>query len=136
MPLACKVSAQVCVSPRSSAAPLFDDVDGIVQRLQADLDWCDAQGVQLAVFPECYLQGYASDRETVARRALELEGEAFAAILRRLALYTTTLILGLSELRRAESCAALYNTAAVIQQGRFARPLCQDPSKRGSFFSR
>ncbi|GGC64385.1 carbon-nitrogen hydrolase family protein [Undibacterium terreum] len=98
--------------------PLFDDVDGIVQRLQADLAWCDAQGVQLAVFPECYLQGYASDRETVMRRALELDGEALATILRRLAPFKTMLVLGLSELRRADSAAALYNTAAVIHQGR------------------
>ncbi len=49
--------------------PRFDDVAGTVERLAADLKWCDDHDVCLAVFPECYLQGYASDPQTIARRA-------------------------------------------------------------------
>lgn len=61
--------------------PRFDDVPGTVERLCEDLAWCD---VQLAVFPECYLQAYASDRQTIARRALPPDGDAISGVLRKL----------------------------------------------------
>ena len=49
--------------------PRFDDVAGTVERLAADLKWCDDHDVCLAVFPECYLQGYASDPQIFCRPA-------------------------------------------------------------------
>jgi predicted amidohydrolase len=93
--------------------PIFDDVTKIVQRLSEDLTWCDDQGVQLAVFPECYLQGYAVDRPTIARRALTLNDAQFAAILLTLAPFRTAFVLGIVEQRGT----AFYNTAAIVQGG-------------------
>jgi predicted amidohydrolase len=92
---------------------IFDDVTGIVRRLSEDLTWCDDQGVQLAVFPECYLQGYAVDRPTIARRALALNGAQIAAVLATLAPFRTAFVLGVVEQRGSD----FYNTAAVIQGG-------------------
>lgn len=74
---------------------LFGDIPRTVERLSSDLTWCDDQGVALAIFPECYLQGYASDRQTIAQRAIPLEGETMATVLSRLAPYHTALVLGL-----------------------------------------
>jgi hypothetical protein len=38
--------------------PLFDDIGGTTVRLLEDMAWCQAQDVDLAVFPECHLQEY------------------------------------------------------------------------------
>jgi len=94
--------------------PRFDDVPGTVERVLADLRWCDARDVDLAVFPECYLQGYGRDREVMARRALALDGAIVGEMLARFAPIRTTFLLGLAE-RRGVAC---YNTAAVIRHGR------------------
>jgi predicted amidohydrolase len=94
--------------------PLFDDVPGTVDRLVTDLDWCGTHDVKLAVFPECYLQGYASDLETIAQRAVALDGPEMAAVLSMLTGHHTDIVLGLIE-RQGE---AFYNTAAVIRDGR------------------
>lgn len=94
--------------------PRFDDVPGTLERLLADLRWCDAREVALAVFPECYLQGYGRDPEIMARRALALDGAIVEALLATLAPIRTTLVLGVVERREQ----VLYNAAAVIRQGR------------------
>jgi predicted amidohydrolase len=94
--------------------PLFGDVRGVLGRLTEDLDWCRHQEVQLALFPECYLQGYATDRETIVSRSLALDGHDVREILSVLRKYPTTIILGLIE-RRGASC---FNSAVVIREGR------------------
>ena len=94
--------------------PCFDDVPGTLERLLADLRWCDARDVGLAVFPECYLQGYGRDPEVMARRAVSLDGAIVEAMLAMLESIRTSLVLGIVE-RRGAAC---YNTAIVIRQGR------------------
>ena len=94
--------------------PLFGDIGGTIERLLTDLAWCDHQGVQLAVFPECYLQGYATDRRTIVRRALPIDGEVLDTLFAKLARFQTDIVLGLIEKRGI----AFHNTAAVIRQGR------------------
>lgn len=93
--------------------PHFDDVSGITQRLAEDLKWCDYKNAHLALFPECYLQGYATDKATIARRALALNGTEFGVVLAKLAPFRTTVVLGIIE-QRGNAC---YNSAAVIKDG-------------------
>jgi len=93
--------------------PLFDDIPVIVERLKADLEWCDRQDVKLALFPECYLQGYVLDREILSLRALALEESGFRSLLEGLASARATCVLGLVERRGA----AVFNAAAVIRNG-------------------
>jgi predicted amidohydrolase len=93
--------------------PLFDDVSGVLARLTEDLDWCRHQEVQLSLFPECYLQGYAPDRETIVARSLAVDDHEIREILSALERYPTTIILGLIE-RRGASC---FNSAVVIREG-------------------
>lgn len=94
-------------------APLFDDIPGVLARLRADLAWCAAQAIDLAVFPECYLQGYASDRATIARRAIGIDSDAMQGLLAITAGSGTDLVLGFAERRGA----GFYNSAAVLGSG-------------------
>ncbi|WP_394779024.1 carbon-nitrogen hydrolase family protein [Undibacterium sp.] len=100
--------------------PLFDDVPGTTQRLAEDLAWCEQEQVDLAVFPECYLQGYASDNDTVSRRALALDSDAFQRVAAALARFHADAIIGLAERRPGNDGAGLelYNTAVVLRAGR------------------
>jgi predicted amidohydrolase len=86
-----------------------------------------AQRIDLAVFPECYLQGYAEDRATIDRRALSTESAEFAAIIARFAEFSPTVVLGFIE-RRAKG---LYNSAAVFAgdevQGVYAKTHPNEP---------
>lgn len=74
----------------------------------------DAAGAALLVFPEAYLQGYLTEPQQARVCAIDLASEAFAAVLKRLAPFRTTLILGLIE---AEG-ERLYNSAVVLRGGR------------------
>jgi hypothetical protein len=94
--------------------PHFDDVSGVLGRLTEDLEWCRQQDVHLALFPECYLQGYATDRETIVARSLALDGYEVREILSVLREYPTTIIFGLIERRGA----AFLNSAIAIRNGR------------------
>ena len=78
-----------------------------------DLQWCDENNVQLAVFPECYLQGHAYDAPRIARRAVPLNGDAINAVLKTLAPFRTTTVIGVIEQRDSD----LYNTAIVVSRG-------------------
>jgi 5-aminopentanamidase len=93
--------------------PLYDNVDAIVARICADLTWCAEERVDLALFPECYLQGYAEDRPTISRRAFSLAGPEFAAFCDQIAHFPTTVVLGLMEKRGL----VLHNSAVVITCG-------------------
>jgi predicted amidohydrolase len=74
-----------------------------------------AQGVQLMVFPECYLQGYTSNDENKARaRAISLSSPEFSAILDQLASCKPTLVFGLIEIQGDVLC----NAAVVVNQGK------------------
>ncbi|MEM7226983.1 MAG: carbon-nitrogen hydrolase family protein [Pseudomonadota bacterium] len=94
--------------------PRHDDVTGCLAQVLADMRWCEARAVDLAVFPEGFLQGYSYDRQVLARRALALDGEVFQEILARFASSTPTVVLGVIE-RRGDR---LYNSAAVVRAGK------------------
>jgi 5-aminopentanamidase len=93
--------------------PRFGDVRGVLDRLTEDLEWCCQQGVQLALFPECYLQGYAMDREAIVARSLAVDGHEIRGVLSAVERYPTTIILGLIEQR----AASFLNSALVIREG-------------------
>ena len=94
--------------------PHYDDVPASTAQLLTDLHWCDTQKVELALFPECYLQGYATDRPTIAARAWDLRGAQFREFLSLFATVRCSFILGLIEQRDGH----YYNSAVVIQAGR------------------
>ncbi|MFZ6709574.1 carbon-nitrogen hydrolase family protein [Undibacterium sp. TC9W] len=93
--------------------PIFDDLQATIAQLHTDLQWCQEQGVELALFPECWLQGYSSDAQTIAQRAISTNSLAFKRMLQALSAFDTDLILGLFDQRMA----GIYNSAAVLRQG-------------------
>jgi predicted amidohydrolase len=95
-------------------SPISDNVDGVLRRLVDDLEWCSHQGVNLALFPECYLQGYATDRGTIVRRSLTLADIEDQGILSKLGAYQTAIVLGFVERRGG----LFLDSALVAQAGR------------------
>jgi predicted amidohydrolase len=94
--------------------PIFDDGARASDALVRDLQWAEARGVELALFPECFLLGHAYDRPTIATRAIRTEGASWRSLLARLAPITTTAIIGTFE-RRGD---VITNSAIVVEQGR------------------
>ncbi|MFS8044667.1 carbon-nitrogen hydrolase family protein [Rhizobium sp. BR 314] len=93
---------------------VFDAVEQTAEILTRDLVWADTQGIDLALFPECYLQGHSYDEALARSRALSLDDARLNALVSRFASGRTTAIVGLFE-RRGE---ALYNSSLVAKGGR------------------
>jgi len=91
----------------------FDDAEAVGTSLRRDLVWADAQGVDLAVFPESYLQGHSYDRDAIARRAVSLDSATLRTLVATLADIRTTAILGFFEQRGD----ATFNSAMVVDRG-------------------
>ncbi len=70
-------------------------------------------GADLVCFPECFLQGYITDIESVKRVAIDTESPDFDGRLAELASLRPTLVVGLIE----RSGNEFFNTAAVIRSG-------------------
>ncbi|MDO8378197.1 carbon-nitrogen hydrolase family protein [Phenylobacterium sp.] len=103
--------------PRIAAAqtPEFrEDVDAALTYALGVIADATAQGADLLVFPEAYLQGYLTDETSARRHALNLASPEFDTLLARLPKLGPTLVLGLIE----ADAGALFNTAAVIAHGR------------------
>jgi predicted amidohydrolase len=98
-------------------APTFDDIPGVTRRMLNDVRWCDAHGIDLAVIPECYLQGYTTNRELIARRAIAAGSPQLATFASTFAHLSVDLIVGFIE-RRTNG---FYNAAAVIRGGKVCR---------------
>jgi predicted amidohydrolase len=108
--------------------PVFDDLQATLAQLRTDLQWCQEQGVELALFPECYLLGYSSDAQTIAQRAIAIDSPVFKQVLQQLSAFNTDFILGFFEQR----VAGIYNSSAVLRQGQLMGVYAkQYPNERG-----
>ena len=92
---------------------VFDDPAEATARICADLAWAARHDVDMAIYPESYLQGHSYDREIIARRAISLDGASMTALLEELAPFPTTLVLGLF----TDHGGNIRNAAAVIRHG-------------------
>jgi predicted amidohydrolase len=93
---------------------LLGDVDGALRVVEGFAAEATDAGVDLLLFPECFLQGYLVTERHVAGHAVEIGSAAFARVLDRLAAIRQTLVLGVIE----RSNGAYFNTAIVIRAGR------------------
>jgi predicted amidohydrolase len=96
--------------------PRFDDVAGTIGTIADDLGWADERRADLVLFPECYLQGYSTDCETIERRALSLDDIAFTGLLCPLRDAKVAALIGVIERRGAR----LYNSAILVRSGTIA----------------
>ncbi|MFS2151506.1 carbon-nitrogen hydrolase family protein [Rhizobium sp. Rhizsp42] len=96
--------------------PIFDDAEKAAGVILRDLTWADSHGADLAIFPECYLQGHSYDRAINERRALCVDDPALQKLLEPLRSIRTAAIVGFVE-RRGD---LVYNSAMLIENGTVA----------------
>jgi predicted amidohydrolase len=96
------------------AQDIQSNVPAALRVMHESMKRADTEGVDILCFPECFLQGYTLDDKETEERALNLASSEFETILHIFADYKVTIIVGLIE----KDNEGLYNTAAVIQQGR------------------
>lgn len=96
-------------------------VPDIRENIHASLEWiekftrqAEVDGVSLICFPECFLQGYLTEKSLAKKYAINLPSRAFENILRPLAEYKPVIVFGLIE----EENKNLFNTAVVIKEGK------------------
>jgi predicted amidohydrolase len=93
---------------------ILGDVDAAVGVVHDFAGQADGAGVDLLLFPECFLQGYLVTDEHVRGQAFEVGSPGFATVLARLASVRQLLVLGMIERHRDR----YFNTALVISGGR------------------
>jgi predicted amidohydrolase len=92
---------------------ILGDVERAVEVVHDFAARPEAAGVDLLVFPECFLQGYLVTADHVGDHASDLGSPGFARVLANLAGLRPVLVLGLIE----RDGGHFYNTAAVIDRG-------------------
>lgn len=95
---------------------ILGDVEAALRCIEDFAGQAVDRGVDLLVFPECFLQGYLVDAAHLRTHALDLHSTAFGAILRRLRGIHPAIVLGLIEQRGG----SYLNSAAVITRGKLA----------------
>ncbi len=74
----------------------------------------EREGVDLLLFPECFLSGYIVTEDYLNKYAFDFESQEFAEILERLKAIKPMLVFGVSE----KKDGAYYNSAAVVEGGK------------------
>ena len=92
---------------------ILGDVNAAVRAVHGFAAQADDTGVDLLLFPECFLQGYVVTRDHVHEQAFEVGSARFVTVLTQLAFVRPMLVLGVIE--RERNC--YYNTALVIDGG-------------------
>ena len=78
------------------------------------LEQADREHVEIVSFPECCLTGYPDTEAPARNDAFAVDSPSMVKLLDRTRQFEATFIVGFNELRGAD----LFNTAAVIHQGR------------------
>ena len=73
----------------------------------------EEKGVDLLLFPECFLSGYILDADYMARYSYDLASAEFAAIRKQLAPVQPVLVFGMGEKKEGK----LFNSAVVLHRG-------------------
>lgn len=93
---------------------ILGDLEAALACIEDFATRADARGVDLLLFPECFLQGYLVEEPHVRRHALALGSAAFDSTLRRLEPIEPTLVFGVIE----RDGRRYFNTAVVVTRGR------------------
>ena len=92
---------------------ILGDVEAAAQVIHGFAGQADAAGVDLLLFPECFLQGYLVTEQHVRGQAFDVGSPEFAGVLARLAAIRQLLVVGVIE----RSGGSYYNTALVLKGG-------------------
>lgn len=96
-------------------------VPDIRQNVEGSLRWIEQFTIEsekdsasIVLFPECFLQGYLTEESIARKFAMNLSGELFEEVLKKLAKYKPVIVFGMIE----EDNGHLYNTAVVVKSGK------------------
>ncbi|RSM54886.1 carbon-nitrogen hydrolase family protein [Actinoplanes sp. ATCC 53533] len=92
---------------------ILGDVDAAIQVIHDFAGQADAAGVDLLLFPECFLQGYLVTEQHVHGQAFDPGSPEFSGVLVRLAAIRPSLVVGMIE----RSGGSYHNTALVVEGG-------------------
>jgi predicted amidohydrolase len=101
---------------RVAACQLLDVRDDVARTSELIRDYAgraEQMGADLVCFPECFLQGYFTDIQSVRRLAIDVESLEIDRLLKRVSTVEATLVVGLIE----RSGTDFFNTALVVQKG-------------------
>ena len=90
------------------------DVEANVAKVLKGLEHAEAEGIEIMMFPESFLQGYFSDVNRVRENTFRTDGPEIAEFLQRTARFRATFMVGYNELRGGD----LYNTVVIAEEGR------------------
>jgi predicted amidohydrolase len=103
------IKVSVCQVP-----DIRDDIETSLKWIQKFIEQAEDEGVSLICFPECFLQGYLTEKVLAEKYAINLNCLAFKSILKQLAKNKPMIVFGLIE----EEDKNLFNTAVVIKEGK------------------
>ena len=89
------------------------DFKGNLGKVLEGLKKADADRVDIACFPECFLTGYPDDGDIARRDAFSIDSPQIMQLLDQTAKFEVAFIVGFNELRGSD----LYNTAVVVHKG-------------------
>ena len=89
------------------------DFKGNLGKVLEGLKKADADRVDIACFPECFLTGYPDDGDIARRDAFSIDSPQIMQLLDQTAKFEAAFIVGFNELRGSD----LYNTAVVVHKG-------------------
>jgi 5-aminopentanamidase len=102
------IKVSVCQVP-----DIREDIETSLNWIQKFTKQAEDEGVSLICFPECFLQGYLTEKVLAEKYAINLNSLAFKSILKQLAKNKPMIAFGLIE----EEDKNLFNTAVVIKEG-------------------
>ena len=92
---------------------ILGDVEAALTYMEGVARQPSSSGIDLLLFPECFLQGYLVEAKHLDRYALDLTATSFQRILDRLSPIRQTLVFGVIE----QSGTTYFNTAVVVRHG-------------------
>ncbi len=92
----------------------YGEFEANLAKVVQGLERADREHVEIVCFPECFLTGYPDTEERARKVAFAVDSPSMLKLLDRTSRFDATCIVGFNEQRGPD----LYNTAAVIHQGR------------------
>jgi predicted amidohydrolase len=104
------VKVAVCQVP-----DVREDIDSSLRWVEKFAGRAEGEGVSLICFPECFLQGYLTEKLSVEKYAVNTSSPTFEKICARLSKFKPAIVFGMIE----EDEGLIHNTAVVLKRGNF-----------------
>lgn len=103
------IKVAVCQVPE-----IREDINAALKWIEKFTKKAQAEGASLICFPECFLQGYLTEKTLAEKFAFNFNSSEFNVILERLSPFSPMIVFGMIEKEDYD----LFNTAVVITKGK------------------